>query len=207
MKLIKLNEEDYIIVDDSEIKEGDFMYDIDGDLGIAIGKDKFEWEGNRKITHSVKPLEEVCCTPNNQIKRYIDCKGCDKKQLGFNKIKPLSLSEVEEAIYGYNVEKMAESKWNELTANLKLDTLNKGMWCGGFQHGFNTHKELVKARFLSTQLYSNENHLEWIYNRLIEVHGENSNYDYMIEFKKIIQSLQPTEWDVQFVNGKLTLKQ
>ena len=89
MKLIKLNEEDYIIVDDSEIKEGDFMYDIDGDLGIAIGKDISQWEGNRKITHSTKPLEEVCCTPNNQIKRYIDCKGCDKKQLGFNKIKPL----------------------------------------------------------------------------------------------------------------------
>ena len=85
---------------------------------------------------------------------------------------------------------MAESKWNELTANLKLDTLNKGMWCGGFQHGFNTHKELVKARFLSTQLYSNENHLEWIYNRLIEVHGENSNYDYMIEFKKIIENIK-----------------
>jgi hypothetical protein len=29
-------------------------------------------------------------------------------------------------------------------------------------------------------------HLEWIYNRMIEVHNENPNYDFMIKFKQII---------------------
>lgn len=29
-------------------------------------------------------------------------------------------------------------------------------------------------------------HLEWIYGRLIHVHNENRNYDYMHRFKKII---------------------
>lgn len=31
-------------------------------------------------------------------------------------------------------------------------------------------------------------HLEWIYDRLIHVHGENPNYDYMLKFKEIIDS-------------------
>ena len=34
------------------------------------------------------------------------------------------------------------------------------------------------------------NHLEWIYNRLIHVHGENDNYDYMIKLKEIVKLLK-----------------
>jgi anaerobic glycerol-3-phosphate dehydrogenase len=40
-----------------------------------------------------------------------------------------------------------------------------------YVNGFNAHKEIVKDKLLSIQLYSNNNHLEWIYNRMIEVHG------------------------------------
>jgi hypothetical protein len=29
-------------------------------------------------------------------------------------------------------------------------------------------------------------HLQWIYNRLVNVHGEDPNYDYMLKFKEII---------------------
>jgi hypothetical protein len=188
MKLIKLNKEHYIIVDGFEVKEGDVMYDIDGDIGIAIGKDKSQWEGNMKITHSTQPIDG------------------DEVGACFTKVKQLSLSEVEE-LFGYSVEKLSEEKCKTNLGYL-IDNAKKWFWRKGFKAGFNTHKELVKDKLLSTQLYSNENHLEWIYNRLIEVHGENSNYDYMIKFKEIIQSLQPkTEWEVEFINGKLTLKQ
>jgi hypothetical protein len=31
-------------------------------------------------------------------------------------------------------------------------------------------------------------HLEWIYNRLLKVHNEKANYDYMIKFKAILDS-------------------
>jgi hypothetical protein len=34
------------------------------------------------------------------------------------------------------------------------------------------------------------NHLKWIFNRMIYVHGENEHYDYMLKFKEIIQSLK-----------------
>jgi len=30
-------------------------------------------------------------------------------------------------------------------------------------------------------------HLQWIYDRMVNVHGENENYDYMIKFKEIIE--------------------
>lgn len=36
---------------------------------------------------------------------------------------------------------------------------------------------------------SDKNHLEWIYERLIHVHKENPNYDYMLKFKEIINNL------------------
>lgn len=34
------------------------------------------------------------------------------------------------------------------------------------------------------------NHLEWMYNRMIEIHNENPNYDYMIKFKEIINQFK-----------------
>lgn len=33
-------------------------------------------------------------------------------------------------------------------------------------------------------------HLKFLYDRLIHVHGENRNYDYMIKFKEIIDNLK-----------------
>jgi len=35
---------------------------------------------------------------------------------------------------------------------------------------------------------ANKFHLEWIYNRLITIHGENPNYDYMLKFKEILDN-------------------
>lgn len=32
-------------------------------------------------------------------------------------------------------------------------------------------------------------HLQWIYERMIHVHNENENYDYMIKFRSILEAL------------------
>lgn len=40
---------------------------------------------------------------------------------------------------------------------------------------------------------SNHDHLTWIYNRLINVHGENANYDYMLRLKEIIDNARDTQ--------------
>lgn len=37
---------------------------------------------------------------------------------------------------------------------------------------------------------SNKTHLEFIYNRLVNVHNESEDIDYMIKFKSIIEDLQ-----------------
>jgi hypothetical protein len=33
----------------------------------------------------------------------------------------------------------------------------------------------------------NISHLKWIYNRMINIHNEDKNYDYMIKFQKILK--------------------
>jgi hypothetical protein len=33
-------------------------------------------------------------------------------------------------------------------------------------------------------------HLQWLYDRMVNVHGENKDYDYMIKFKEIIEQLK-----------------
>lgn len=42
-------------------------------------------------------------------------------------------------------------------------------------------------------LNKNSKHLFWIYRRLIEVHREHPNKDYMLRFKEIIKEMQSQE--------------
>lgn len=92
MKLIKINEEHYIIVDDSEIKEGDFVYD-------TITNTIWTWEKYNedeidskysgkvfKITHSTQPLEKF--TYDNLSHEVFS--------MDYHNIKPISLQEVKE---------------------------------------------------------------------------------------------------------------
>jgi hypothetical protein len=58
MKLIKIKEKHYIIVDDSEIKGGDFVYDSK-DKVIRFVKQYLPDEWIKKITHSTQFLEGV----------------------------------------------------------------------------------------------------------------------------------------------------
>lgn len=37
------------------------------------------------------------------------------------------------------------------------------------------------------------NHLQWIFDRMVNVHNENPNYDYMIKFKDIITEIEHLE--------------
>jgi hypothetical protein len=195
-RLLKLSEAHYIVVDDCKIEVNYWCVLLDSVGNIfsvpqqyTNPKNQNLNEGMKRITHSTQPLEIITALP--------DTGQGEVTELSYNKIKPLSLLEVEELIYGYNVQTMAKQQ-------TIIDEFNSEK---SYVNGFNAHKEIVKDKLLSIQLYSNNNHLEWIYNRMIEVHGENPNYDYMIAFKKIIQSLfPPTEWDVTFdEQGKLKL--
>lgn len=67
MKLIKINKDHYIVVDDSEIKKGDYFYSIRNLIEKAIINYP-SGEHIGKITHSTQPLESI--VTENSFKRY-----------------------------------------------------------------------------------------------------------------------------------------
>lgn len=204
-KLIKINELHYIVVDDSEILEGELVYrslthkdiyKIDS-FGLHLYKRGSSGDGYQKITYSNQPLEEICCTPKGQIKRYIECKGCDKKQLGFNKVKLLSLSNIQEVINGYSVEKMAEKKFpNENPSNIQLTSdINLRRIC--YKSGINDYKELVKDKLFTAEELENA-FIDGINNRYSEKRMTSKEY--------LQSKLPPTEWEVEITpEGKIIL--
>ena len=56
---------------------------------------------------------------------------------------------------------------------------------------------LIVSRNMINKNMENQNinekdvkHLQWLYDRMANVHGENKDYDYMIKFKEIIEQLK-----------------
>ena len=196
MKLIKITGSHYIVVDDSEIKEGDwyitelpqviFQYYKSKGLSSSRGK-------NFKITHSTQPLE-------NGIGKSVN--GTYPPEYPrFDKIKQLSLSEVEELIYGYSVEKMAEDGLSE--SDLKsTDGSYESFhhqaeaFLQGYLKGFKAHQELVKDKLFTVE------DMKKAYNTNHYSQEEKDN-----NWNSFIQSLLPkTEWNVEFdEQGKLRL--
>ncbi len=43
---------------------------------------------------------------------------------------------------------------------------------------------------------TDKEHLQWIFDRLVNVHKENPNYDYMNRLKKIIETTRPVNVDL-----------
>lgn len=74
MKLIKLNEDHYIIVDDSEIKEGDYLYSFSNKKIVVANKLTDLYIHSKKITHSTQPdkgMENVTFISPTEVKQYV----------------------------------------------------------------------------------------------------------------------------------------
>jgi hypothetical protein len=54
-------------------------------------------KGDEELGLYDEPKQENCCTPIGQIKRYIDCKGCDRKPK-----QEITLEEAAEILYPYD---------------------------------------------------------------------------------------------------------
>lgn len=140
MKIIKLADTHYIGVDDSEIKGGDWIGYPNLKQFVPVQYLGGDLTGHeKKITHSTQPL--FTFNPHNhtddEAVMYYDFVN------GHSAVKPLSLSEVEEAIYGYSTYELFK----------KIDgSCEKGQyehWL--FEQGFNAHKELVKEKFFTIE--------------------------------------------------------
>ena len=195
MKMIKLSEDHYIVVDDSQIVVGDWCY-RDTEVVFQATKELLDYYNSinskhkvYKITHSTQPLEDVGLNTSMGW------------QLGFDKIEPLYLSEVKSLIGEVDVEKMAEEaliSHPDFKAEGYSDYQNGRF--NGIVEGYNQALEDNKDR-----KYTREDLLDAYTWGFLE--GTERGDDVTDSVYKFSQSLQPkTEWDVEFVDGKLKLK-
>lgn len=185
-KLIKLSELHYVVVDDSEIKSKDKFYDFTLKFINEAWLDFGKHATCKKITHSTQPNK------------------------GMENVTFISLSEVEEAINGYSVEKMAE----------KILTSHKDYKSEGFSdyqngrlngiiEGFKAHQELVKDKlFTIDDLVSFE---EWLRKKFGSVKPfQEAQIRLKLSPKEVVEyyynSKYQTEWDITIDDqGKIKL--
>ena len=177
MKLIKMSDTHYIIVDDSQINIGDIVAEklLTGryELFEIHTLNDIDKQTQKKVTHSTQ---------------------LDK---GMGNVTFISLSEVEELVNGYSVEKMANLHAVKSGCQYREDLVRISK---AYQKGFNNHKELVKDKLFTIKDMENMFILGGKY--------KIQNPDKFLEkMKEIIQSILPkNEWEVEFdEQGKLRL--
>lgn len=136
-RLTKLSDIHYVIVDDSEIKEGDYVYDLK-DKCIRYVKKYLKDNWIKKITHSTEPLEDVGLNTSMG------------NQLGFAYTEPLSLQECEELTQGYSIEKMALEEFPDRTTPGWIDGFSASERIG-YTKGFKAHQKLVKDKLFTVE--------------------------------------------------------
>jgi hypothetical protein len=198
MKMIKLTEEHYILVDDSEIKIGDIVSEklLTGEYELfeIHTLNDIDKVRQKKVTHSNQPLgkplfftnafeSELSLSVNGLNDTVIENWGCKK----------LSLSEVKELLGVVDVEKKAE-KWHN-----SVDSTYPDVW--------NRRKESYKAAFESGYYQALEDNKEKKYTEedVIKMIEKSRTTGLTAEY--LILAHQPqTEWEVEFIDGKLKLK-
>lgn len=189
-KLIKLSDTHYIIVDNSEMLPDAFIYDF---LKKEVKRHSGTYrhinyinKNCKRITHSNKPFREFApLTINDMGLAYIP------------------LLKIEEAVYGYSVEKMSRVKYRVQASGGGLYTEGKQDGLReGYVDGFNAHKELTKDKLFTLSQLNEAIAEAW---NTCEDNEENETYSQA--HKRIIQSLLPkTEWDIEFdEQGKIKL--
>ena len=197
--LIKLNDQHYVVVDDSVIKEGWVTNGVECFLRESMPEYSDEYANRywKNITHSTQP-----------------------ELLGdgwMQSVTPLLLSEIEELIQGFSVEKMARERYN---IKNPLDDYEERYFnshgiaiAKSYIEGFKKHQELVKdklftlddmKRFLAKTIEnapSRESHTEMISNKAYRHHVLDVLFDNLIQ-----HFLPKTEWDITIdEQGKISL--
>ena len=195
-KLIKLSDTHYIIVDDSEIKDTSYFIDNNKifecrnvfDEGIEDSNGLIHNHKNcKKITHSTEPLIITRYFTDKILEKY---NGLKERIIS---IQFLSLVEVEEAIYEYNLDDLT---FNEFE---KQDEWNWSQFKDIFTLGFKAHQKLVKDKLLITD----KSLFDFLY--FEKTHSQYSDEAIVKEFIDELLKKQ-TEWNIKFdQNGKIIL--
>lgn len=193
MKVNKISNDHYIIVDDSEIKEGDWIIDSLGIRQVTSCEGvKAVQDVNhiKKITHSTQPLDE---------RGY------------WGKVMPLTLtiSEIKELIGEVDVEKKAEESFPIISGthpNINWDRSNlQEGFITGYLQALEDNKDKKYTEEDLRKMFVHGKQLGLTIAGAIRNGGDKPNQD--MWFNESIESLQPkTEWEVEIVDGKLKLK-
>lgn len=192
MKLIKLSADHYVLTDDSEIRIENIVAEklLTGkyelfDIHTLNDIDKVR---QKKIMRSTQPIEYevVDVTPTGDA--ITDCV--------YRKIQSLSLSEVKELLGVVDVEKKAlEINPVELDEDWDKNKQYRDEWISGYNQALEDNKE---------RKYTEEDMRKAYY----QGHKSGLGSENGLTFEHTIQSLLPkTEWEVEFVEGKLKLKE
>ena len=189
-KLIKIKE-NYYVIDDSEIKEDDYYLVLEeGEYVLYNLVSETNGKNPLKITHSTQ-------------------EGIGEQ---------LNLNDIEELVNGYSIREMAEIDahlvWNdETTFENEQRELNGHII--GFIEGFKAHKELSKDKLFTVDdlknafKAGNEGNGGSMYNR-VKKYNDFDNYvtrelGFVWDVEKGYILLPPTEWNIEFQNGKIIL--
>lgn len=200
MKLIKINTDHYVVVDDSEIQEGDWYIDDTNRIRQAVMGDGLYWavrNGYKKITHSTEPLGFL-----NEYGSTADLK-CD-----WTNVKFLPISEVKELIGEVDIHLKAMSKYSLGEINNEHDfTLGYNQALEDNKEKKYTEEDIRKAIEMARDIKDDSAH-DIFTAEDISGCAEVCTYGWRNRYKdeEIIQSLQPkTEWEVEIIDGKLKL--
>lgn len=190
-ELIFIDHDHYVIVDDSEIKVGDYCLMFDSVGNIFLGNEPKQYLGIEKGHYINKGLKKITHSFGKKLE------GVENR----------SLSEVEELLFGFSIEKMAEKEFPLIDEeNLQLLDHRKS-----YIKGIRDYMKLTKHRF-------SENDMIHAY-----VEGTNSGSNYQMlcqddfeeaeslseddyeEFKRTLST--KTKWTVEYINNKLSFKQ
>jgi hypothetical protein len=199
-KLIKLTEEHYVIVDDSEINSKDYILLISDSLIGKINDIVKVVSSKEYRTDFIKADGKehwIACDVNyNRESRGKKITHSFGKELDGVINKPLS--EIEELLYGYSVEKMA-SDFSTYEINNGCENYHDLQY--GYACGIRAHQELVKDKHILTK-----EQLRFLYDTAI--HSTIGNLSHEDEFNKVLAFLTKpkTEWDIEIdEQGKISL--
>lgn len=202
MKLIKLSDVHYVIVDNSTIKEGDWYLH----KGKWIHKCKYVF-GTEEPDIMIYDENESSCftfdckkiTHSTQLLEIIHGEN-GKETISYGSIGYIPLSEVEEAIYGYSVKKMAEKATEEVTKD-NADHFMKDVYKEFYIEGFKAHQKLAEFTIEDIKKV-----IDKAYSKGLAKPNSGRLSDIPQIQDEIIRSLFPkTEWNIKFVNGKIKL--
>lgn len=186
MKLKKINEEHYVVVDETIQPVNGYYYDflinkIKSTNGAEYGEASHCWQ----ITHSTQPIEII----------HTSGVTMTNPPMGYINIIELPLSEVKELLGEVDVQIKAEKEREKLGYTNKFIT--------GFVSGYTQALEDNKEKKYT------EAQLIWAIQEAYG-HGQNDEFDGVNKAEKsiivITNYLHPkTEWEVDIINGKLTL--